>query len=45
MKNVAYYFENGKKIMGYPKGVHGELSYVCGDLTDVRGNLSYVRVE
>ena len=40
VKTNVYFYENGKKIEGFPPRVSGDLSGVRGDLTGVWGSLS-----
>ena len=42
VKTNVYFYENGKKIEGFPPCVSGNLRDVWGDLTGVRGDLSDV---
>ena len=43
VKTNVYFYENGKKIEGFPPHVRGDLTGVSGNLTGVSGNLSGVR--
>ncbi len=44
MEGGAYYYRrDGKRILGFPPSVSGDLGGVWGDLTGVSGNLSYVQ--
>ena len=43
VKTNVYFYENGKKIEGFPPHVRGDLTGVSGNLTGVSGNLTDVR--
>ena len=40
VKMNVFFYENGKKIEGFPPHVWGNLTKVRGSLTNVRGDLS-----
>ena len=40
VKKNVYFYENGKRIEGFPPCVWGDMSDVWGDLTYVRGDLT-----
>ncbi len=43
VKSELYHVVGGKKVLGPPSGVWGDLTGVWGDLTGVRGDLTGVR--
>ena len=40
VKTNVYFYENGKKIEGFPPHVRGDLTGVRGNLSGVQGDLS-----